>query len=212
MTVCQSVCHFVSYLTGGRLCCRAAAAFGTPLFEEMRDKCIGQDLSWEQPAVKWEAVLEELMFGESPSRAGAQTPSQAKASVPTPVQVRRRGPPFPLLRPLLFAGKLWLAGKTLPEDAPVPRPDLVLAAAVLRQLCHPAAAESASSKSRVAVALPSAAFDTTAAPFPERGATRTCACLKEAPPNCSPNLSAQGAHASVDGTGRAAAGCHLGTS
>lgn len=53
----------------------------------MRDKCISQELSWEQPAIKWEAVLEELMFGETRSSAGAQTPAEAKASIPTPVQV-----------------------------------------------------------------------------------------------------------------------------
>ena len=55
----------------------------------MRDKCIGQELSWERPAVKWEAVLEELFFGAaapapSPPRP---SPAEAKASVTTPVQV-----------------------------------------------------------------------------------------------------------------------------
>ena len=56
----------------------------------MRDKCIGQELSWERPAVKWEAVLEELFYG-SEAAAAAQPPrpslAEAKASVTTPVQV-----------------------------------------------------------------------------------------------------------------------------
>ena len=54
----------------------------------MREKCIGQELSWEQPAIKWEAVLEELMFGASATKADGRTAVEAKASVPTPVEVR----------------------------------------------------------------------------------------------------------------------------
>ena len=70
--------------------CRAAEAYGTPRFAEMRDKCIGQELSWERPAVKWEAVLEELFFGAENAAAPQQprpSPAEAKASVTTPVQV-----------------------------------------------------------------------------------------------------------------------------
>ena len=56
----------------------------------MRDKCIGQELSWERPAVKWEAVLEELFFGPSAPAPPPPRPSpaEAKASVATPVQAR----------------------------------------------------------------------------------------------------------------------------
>jgi len=65
--------------------------YGTPRFAEMRDKCIGQELSWERPAVKWEAVLEELFFGAegaaAPQQPSRPSPAEAKASVTTPVQV-----------------------------------------------------------------------------------------------------------------------------
>ena len=63
--------------------------YGTPRFAEMRDKCIGQELSWERPAVKWEAVLEELFYGESAAapQPPRPSPAEAKASVTTPVQV-----------------------------------------------------------------------------------------------------------------------------
>jgi len=72
--------------------CRAAEVYGTPRFAEMRDKCIGQELSWERPAVKWEAVLGELFFGAESAAAAPQqqprpSPAEAKASVTTPVQV-----------------------------------------------------------------------------------------------------------------------------
>ena len=72
-----------------RRICRATEAYGTPKFAEMRDKCIGQELSWERPAVKWEAVLEELFFGATAPAPSAPRPSPAetKASVATPVQV-----------------------------------------------------------------------------------------------------------------------------
>lgn len=39
---------------------RAAEVYGTPAYKAMRDRCIAQDLSWSQPAKKWEAVLTEL--------------------------------------------------------------------------------------------------------------------------------------------------------
>lgn len=43
---------------------RAAGVYGSASFEDMRAKCIGQDLSWEVPAQKWEAVLQELRAGK----------------------------------------------------------------------------------------------------------------------------------------------------
>eukprot|EP00891_Asterochloris_glomerata_P004602 jgi/Astpho2/4602/e_gw1.00067.54.1_t len=59
---------------------RAAEAFSTPAFKEMRHKAIAQDLSWKKPARQWEAVLDALASGRS-----AQPQGQAQA-VPTPVQ------------------------------------------------------------------------------------------------------------------------------
>ena len=46
--------------------CRAAGVYGSPQFEEMRAKCIGQELSWEVPAAKWEQVLLDLQAGRKP--------------------------------------------------------------------------------------------------------------------------------------------------
>jgi granule-bound starch synthase len=44
---------------------RAAQVFGTPQFEEMVTSCIKQDLSWAEPAKKWEGVLEEVVHGSA---------------------------------------------------------------------------------------------------------------------------------------------------
>lgn len=46
--------------------CRAAGVYGGPQFKEMRAKCIGQELSWEVPAAKWEQVLSDLQAGRKP--------------------------------------------------------------------------------------------------------------------------------------------------
>lgn len=59
---------------------RAAAAHGTPAHDAMRDRCISQDLSWEKPAAKWEAVLQDLSSGGATAETGAK-----KAAVTTPV-------------------------------------------------------------------------------------------------------------------------------
>ena len=40
--------------------------YGSPQFEEMRAKCIGQELSWEVPAAKWEQVLLDVQAGRKP--------------------------------------------------------------------------------------------------------------------------------------------------
>lgn len=53
--------------------------YSTGKFRDMVKACINQDLSWSQPAKKWEAVLEELVKGCTAAPA-------KKASVPTPVQ------------------------------------------------------------------------------------------------------------------------------
>jgi granule-bound starch synthase len=42
---------------------KAAALYGTPAFTAMQATAIGQDLSWSRPALKWEAVLSELVDG-----------------------------------------------------------------------------------------------------------------------------------------------------
>lgn len=56
--------------------------YSTPKFKEMVRACISQDLSWAQPAKKWEAVLEEVVKGCTAAPA-------KKASVPTPVQAKQ---------------------------------------------------------------------------------------------------------------------------
>lgn len=64
--------------------CRAANAFATPAFQEMRHKAIAQDLSWLKPARKWEAVLEGLLTGSSEARdrgAAVRTPVQTPEHV-----------------------------------------------------------------------------------------------------------------------------------
>ena len=61
---------------------RAAQVYGTPTYKAMRDRCISQDLSWAQPAKKWEAVLTELKFGPGPTPEA----SADKAAVTTPKQ------------------------------------------------------------------------------------------------------------------------------
>lgn len=61
---------------------RAAETYGSPAYTAMRDRCISQDLSWAQPAKKWEAVLTELKYGPGPTPEA----SADKASVTTPVQ------------------------------------------------------------------------------------------------------------------------------
>ena len=56
---------------------RAAQVFGTPHFEEMVVNCIKQDLSWAEPAKKWEGVLEEVVRG-----GGAGTAKKGEVQVP----------------------------------------------------------------------------------------------------------------------------------
>jgi len=34
-------------------------------YTKMVKACIGQDLTWKEPAKKWEAVLEELVYGKA---------------------------------------------------------------------------------------------------------------------------------------------------
>ena len=55
-----------------RQCVSAAADFGTPAYEKMVKTCIKQDLTWKEPAKKWEALLEELAFGTEESAKKAE--------------------------------------------------------------------------------------------------------------------------------------------
>ncbi len=57
----------------------AVEAYGTEAHTKMARKCIGQDLSWAEPAKKWEAMIEEM---RSPASADA---AAKKQSVETPV-------------------------------------------------------------------------------------------------------------------------------
>jgi len=61
-------------------CTRAAKAYGTEEYVEMSKACIAQDLSWKTPAVKWEAVLEEMTAPSSVTGA-------KKSSVITPKEL-----------------------------------------------------------------------------------------------------------------------------
>merc|ERR1711959_356808 len=51
---------------------KTAADFGTPAYEKMVKTCIKQDLTWKEPAEKWEALLEELAFGTEESAKKAE--------------------------------------------------------------------------------------------------------------------------------------------
>jgi granule-bound starch synthase len=57
---------------------RASEVFGTPAYEEMVVSCIQQDLSWAEPAKKWEGVIEEVVSGYSEG-------TQKKGEVQVPV-------------------------------------------------------------------------------------------------------------------------------
>lgn len=54
---------------------RVAKTYGTPAFAAMRAKCIGQELSWEKPAKKWESVLDELFTGSPVATAAKVGPA-----------------------------------------------------------------------------------------------------------------------------------------
>lgn len=60
---------------------RACEVFGTPQFEQMVAACIAQDLSWAEPAKKWEGVLEEVASFPGNSARG----TAKKGEVQTPV-------------------------------------------------------------------------------------------------------------------------------
>lgn len=58
-------------------CKKAMASFSSPKHRSMVERCITQDLTWKEPAKKWEAVLEEMKFAESQAGKKAQVPTPA---------------------------------------------------------------------------------------------------------------------------------------
>eukprot|EP00854_Cymbomonas_tetramitiformis_P016379 gene16379-19440_t len=58
-------------------CKRACEVFSTPKYAAMVKECISQDLSWKEPAKKWEGVLETMLMPSEES-------SNKKESVATP--------------------------------------------------------------------------------------------------------------------------------
>eukprot|EP00798_Chlamydomonas_sp_ICE-L_P028801 gene28800-31990_t len=62
---------------------RACEVFETPMYKQMVSNCISQDLSWAQPAKKWEGVLEEMKTG---------VVSVKKTEVLIPVAAAKPGP------------------------------------------------------------------------------------------------------------------------
>merc|ERR1719199_1574338 len=59
---------------------RACEVYKTEAFPAMVKACIGQDLTWKEPAKKWEGVLEELFFGD------AESSKTKKAEVKKPTE------------------------------------------------------------------------------------------------------------------------------
>jgi len=62
-------------------CRKAISSFSTPGHKAMVQRCIFQDLTWREPAKKWEGVLEEIAYSESQAVKKAQvaTPVMAMA-------------------------------------------------------------------------------------------------------------------------------------
>ncbi|XAR71582.1 NDP-glucose--starch glucosyltransferase [Bertholletia excelsa] len=64
---------------------RALRAYGTPALAEMIQNCMAQDLSWKEPARKWEKVLLSFgVAGSEPGIEGEETTPLAKENVATP--------------------------------------------------------------------------------------------------------------------------------
>ena len=70
---------------------RAAEAYATPAYATMRDRCISQDLSWVEPAKKWEAVLAGEGAGRGAVCAHAWLPRPRLPS--TPAHTHPSAPP-----------------------------------------------------------------------------------------------------------------------
>ena len=109
---------------------RAAEVFGTPAFNSMRHACIAQDLSWEAPARKWEALLARLSSG-SPITYDS-TP--VAPSVPTPVarlENPEAFPPVPEPKPAAVAAAA--VAPKLGPSAPTVAPAAAAAAATIKK-------------------------------------------------------------------------------
>ncbi|XP_010940833.1 granule-bound starch synthase 1, chloroplastic/amyloplastic [Elaeis guineensis] len=64
---------------------RARASYGTPAFAKMIQNCMAQDLSWKEPAKKWEQLLLSLeVAGSEPGLDGEEIAPLAKQNVATP--------------------------------------------------------------------------------------------------------------------------------
>ncbi|XP_041028787.1 granule-bound starch synthase 1, chloroplastic/amyloplastic-like isoform X2 [Juglans microcarpa x Juglans regia] len=64
---------------------RALAIYGTPVFTEMIKSCMAQELSWKEPAKKWEEVLLSLgVAGSEPGVEGEEIAPLAKENVASP--------------------------------------------------------------------------------------------------------------------------------
>ncbi|ERN00416.1 hypothetical protein AMTRI_Chr09g38440 [Amborella trichopoda] len=64
---------------------RALKVYGTAAFSEMIRNCMAQDLSWKEPAKKWEGVLLSLeVAGSEPGIDGEEISPSAKENVATP--------------------------------------------------------------------------------------------------------------------------------
>ncbi|GAX78592.1 hypothetical protein CEUSTIGMA_g6031.t1 [Chlamydomonas eustigma] len=69
---------------------RASQVFSTPLFKEMVNNCISQDLSWAKPARKWEGVIEEMI-------SGVVSVKKETVKVPVANPIPGDKPPSPIL-------------------------------------------------------------------------------------------------------------------
>lgn len=64
---------------------RALKVYGTPLFEEMIQNCMAQDLSWKGPAKEWEKLFLSLeVAGSEPGIDGEEIAPLAKENVAAP--------------------------------------------------------------------------------------------------------------------------------
>ena len=64
---------------------RALKTYGTPALAEMVQNCMAQDLSWKEPAKKWENILLSLeVAGSEPGIEGDEIAPLAKENVATP--------------------------------------------------------------------------------------------------------------------------------
>lgn len=129
---------------------RAAQVFSTPLFKEMVQNCISQDLSWAKPARKWEGILEEL-------KSGVKSYKAASVNVPVANAIPGDKAPSPIVAAIKAA-----EGSSPAPKAPVRTFGLVSSTASPAAGGAPApssngASSSAATKPMTASAIPSSA-------------------------------------------------------